>query len=77
VTVTRVSGGLHPVYRCDGTPTDCVRAALLGGLTAGTDLAVSGINHGANLADDVIYSGTGSARRLAGEKCHVSLGQIR
>jgi 5'-nucleotidase len=61
VAVTRVSGGPHPVYRCDGTPTDCVRAGLLGGLAAGADLVVSGINHGANLADDVLYSGTVAA----------------
>ncbi|MGI9008125.1 MAG: 5'/3'-nucleotidase SurE [Streptosporangiaceae bacterium] len=58
VGVTRVQGGAHPVYRCDGTPADCVRAGLLGGLAAGADLVVSGINHGANLADDVTYSGT-------------------
>jgi len=58
VVVTRVSGGRHPVYRCDGTPADCVRAGLLGGLAAAADLVVSGINHGANLADDVTYSGT-------------------
>ena len=58
VAVTRVSGGRHPVYRCDGTPVDCVRAGLLFGLAAEADLVVSGINHGANLADDVVYSGT-------------------
>jgi 5'-nucleotidase len=58
VGVTRVSGGQYPVYRCDGTPTDCVRVGLLGGLAAAADLVVSGINHGANLADDVTYSGT-------------------
>jgi 5'/3'-nucleotidase len=58
VGVTRVAGGSHPVYRCDGTPTDCVRVGLLGGLAADVDLVVSGINHGANLADDVTYSGT-------------------
>jgi 5'-nucleotidase len=58
VAVTRVAAGPHPVYRCDGTPADCVRAGLLGGLAAGADLVVSGINHGANLADDVVYSGT-------------------
>jgi 5'-nucleotidase len=58
VGVTRQVGGRHPVYRCDGTPTDCVRVGLLGGLAAATDLVVSGINHGANLADDVTYSGT-------------------
>jgi 5'-nucleotidase len=61
VAVTRVSGGRHPVYRVDGTPTDCVRAGLLGGLAAGADLVISGINHGANLADDVAYSGTVAA----------------
>ena len=58
VVVQRLEGGPHPVYECDGTPTDCVRAGLLGGLAAGTDLVVSGINHGANVADDVVYSGT-------------------
>jgi 5'-nucleotidase len=58
VSVTRVARGQHPIYRCDGTPTDCVRVGLLGGLAADADLVVSGINHGANLADDVTYSGT-------------------
>lgn len=58
VAVSRMAGGQHPVYRCDGTPADCVRVGLLGGLAAGADLVVSGINHGANLADDVNYSGT-------------------
>jgi 5'-nucleotidase len=56
--VRRLEGGPHPVYECDGTPTDCVRAGLLGGLAADADLVVSGINHGANVADDVVYSGT-------------------
>jgi 5'-nucleotidase len=58
VAVTRVVAGQHPVYRCDGTPVDCVRAGLLFGLADDADLVVSGINHGANLADDVVYSGT-------------------
>ena len=58
VRVRRVEGGPNPVYECDGTPTDCVRAGLLGGLAADADLVVSGINHGANVADDVVYSGT-------------------
>lgn len=58
VGVRRLEGGPHPVFECDGTPTDCVRAGLLGGLAADTDLVVSGINHGANVADDVVYSGT-------------------
>ena len=58
VGVRRLAGGRNPVYECDGTPTDCVRAGLLGGLAADADLVVSGINHGANVADDVVYSGT-------------------
>jgi 5'/3'-nucleotidase len=58
VGVRRLGGGRHPVYECGGTPTDCVRVGLLGGLAADADIVVSGINHGANLADDVVYSGT-------------------
>ncbi len=58
VGIRRLEGGPHPVFECDGTPTDCVRAGLLGGLAAEADLVVSGINHGANVADDVVYSGT-------------------
>ncbi len=65
VTVTRLSGGVHAVFSCDGTPTDCVRVGLLGGLANGADLVVCGINHGANLADDVAYSGTIGAGREA------------
>lgn len=41
-----------------GTPADCVHLALNGLLDTDFDLVVSGINHGANLGDDVIYSGT-------------------
>jgi 5'-nucleotidase len=49
-------------YACDGTPVDCVRLASLG-LIDGfePDLIVSGINHGANLGDDITYSGTVAA----------------
>jgi 5'-nucleotidase len=61
VSVTRRSSGRHPIYVCDGTPTDCVRLALLAGLVDGVSLVVSGVNHGANLGDDVYYSGTVSA----------------
>jgi len=42
----------------DGTPTDCVMLSLKGFLDRIPDLVVSGINSGANLGDDVIYSGT-------------------
>src|SRR5205085_8806803 len=46
-------------YASDGTPVDCVRLASLG-LVEGfaADLVVAGINHGANLGDDITYSGT-------------------
>jgi 5'-nucleotidase len=49
-------------FACDGTPVDCVRLASLG-LVEGfePDLIVSGINHGANLGDDITYSGTVAA----------------
>ena len=49
-------------FATDGTPVDCVRLAKLGlieGFTA--ELIVSGINHGANLGDDITYSGTVAA----------------
>jgi 5'-nucleotidase len=49
-------------YATDGTPVDCVRFAKLGlidGFEA--ELVVSGINHGANLGDDITYSGTVAA----------------
>ncbi|MDG6881424.1 5'/3'-nucleotidase SurE [Phocoenobacter uteri] len=44
-----------------GTPADCVHLALNGLFEEEFDLVVSGINHGANLGDDVIYSGTVAA----------------
>ncbi len=48
-------------YKIFGTPTDCVHVALTGLLEADPDMVVSGINDGANLGDDVIYSGTVAA----------------
>lgn len=44
-----------------GTPTDCVHIALTGLLGKDPDMVISGINAGANLGDDVIYSGTVAA----------------
>jgi 5'-nucleotidase len=44
-----------------GTPTDCVHLALTGLLQKEFDMVVSGINEGANLGDDVLYSGTVAA----------------
>lgn len=45
----------------DGTPTDCVHIAVTGLLSEEPDMVVAGINAGANLGDDVIYSGTVAA----------------
>ena len=48
-------------YAVNGTPTDCVHLAISGLLDVGQDLVLSGINDGANLGDDVLYSGTVAA----------------
>jgi 5'-nucleotidase len=48
-------------YAVSGTPADCVNLAINGILTKKPDMIVSGINHGANLGDDIAYSGTVSA----------------
>ncbi|MDR3504589.1 MAG: 5'/3'-nucleotidase SurE [Legionella sp.] len=48
-------------YSVEGTPTDCVHLALTGFLSPVFDMVVSGINDGANLGDDVLYSGTVAA----------------
>lgn len=45
----------------NGTPTDCVHIAVTGLLKEMPDMVVSGINEGANLSDDVLYSGTVAA----------------
>ncbi|NCX30471.1 MAG: 5'/3'-nucleotidase SurE [Proteobacteria bacterium] len=46
------------IYAVDGTPADCTYFGLLGIVDFEFDMVVSGINHGANLGTDVIYSGT-------------------
>ena len=48
----------HNIYAIDATPSDCVHLALCGFIKESIDLVVTGINFGANLGDDVIYSGT-------------------
>ena len=56
-------------WSCSGTPVDCVITALLGGIPdidikkEPPDLILSGINRGANLGTDIIYSGTAAAAR--------------
>ena len=48
-------------YYVNGTPSDCVHLAITGLLDEEPDMVVSGINSGANLGDDVLYSGTVAA----------------
>lgn len=48
-------------FQVDGTPTDCVMLALEALMPAAPDFVFSGINHGPNMGEDVLYSGTVSA----------------
>ncbi len=54
---TAASGSIY----INGTPTDCVHVAITGLLPERPDLVLSGINNGANMGDDTIYSGTVAA----------------
>ncbi len=54
----RAQNGFHYV---NGTPTDCVHMAVTGMLEQQPDMVISGINSGANMGDDTIYSGTVAA----------------
>ncbi len=58
LTVRRAANGFLFV---NGTPTDCVHLAVTGLLDELPDMVISGINHGANMGDDTIYSGTVAA----------------
>lgn len=54
----------HPAIKawaCDGTPSDCVKLALWALLDSPPELVLSGINQGANLGTEILYSGTVSA----------------
>lgn len=57
----RVSEAQPGVHYVAGTPTDCVHLAVSGLFDFEFDMVVSGINDGANLGDDVLYSGTVAA----------------
>ncbi len=48
-------------FYVDGTPTDCVHLAITGLLDQEPDIVIAGINHGGNLGDDILYSGTVAA----------------
>jgi 5'-nucleotidase len=59
-----VESVFHPAvhaWACDGTPSDCVKLALWALLESPPDLVLSGINQGANLGTEILYSGTVSA----------------
>jgi len=58
LSVRRAANGFFYV---NGTPTDCVHVAITGLLEQRPDLVVSGINDGANMGDDTLYSGTVAA----------------
>lgn len=60
-TPLRLHRAANGFFYVDGTPTDCVHLAITGLLEHEPDIVISGINHGANLGDDVIYSGTVAA----------------
>ncbi|MCW2956056.1 MAG: stationary-phase survival protein SurE [Thermoleophilia bacterium] len=59
--VEQVVPGAEMAFSTDGTPTDCVRLAMLGLADILPDMVVSGANLGLNVGDDVAYSGTVSA----------------
>jgi 5'-nucleotidase len=58
LTVRQAANGFFYV---NGTPTDCVHLAVTGLLDDLPDVVVAGVNHGANMGDDTIYSGTVAA----------------
>lgn len=60
-TPLRVARTREGIYYVNGTPTDCVHLAITGLLDHEPDMVIAGINHGANLGDDVLYSGTVAA----------------
>ena len=64
IRVEQVTSVYHrdiQAWACSGTPADCVKLALDALLETPPDCVLSGINHGANLGNDVLYSGTVSA----------------
>ena len=52
-------------FSLSGYPTDCVNVGLKAGIIPNVDCVVSGINHGPNLGDDIFFSGTVGAARMA------------
>lgn len=69
----RTFGGAYQGLACDGTPSDCVRIALLGLRCPVPDLVVSGVNAGGNMGADVTYSGTVGAAFEAALRGHPAI----
>jgi 5'-nucleotidase len=64
IRAEQVEGLFHPTvqaWACSGTPSDCIKLGLGALLEQPPDFVVSGINQGANLGTDILYSGTVSA----------------
>lgn len=57
----RIAKQANGFYAVSGTPTDSVHIAITGFLDNHPDMIIAGINHGANLGDDLLYSGTVAA----------------
>ncbi len=55
----------HRMFKVEGTPADCVNLAVVKLLPKPPDVVVSGINRGANVGDDIAYSGTVAGAREA------------
>ena len=60
-TPLRARRAANGFFFVDGTPTDCVILAIAALLTERPDICVSGVNHGPNMGEDVLYSGTVAA----------------
>ncbi len=71
--VAKISANPYPIYSTSGSPADCVHLGSYRLMQPMPDMVVSGINHGANLGDDVLYSGTVAA---AMEGRHLGLSAI-
>jgi 5'-nucleotidase len=59
----KITAIAEDTWSCEGTPADCVVIALMGGIPETPEVVISGINRGANLGTDIIYSGTTAAAR--------------
>lgn len=69
----RIFGADYEGFACDGTPSDCVRIALLGLRCPAPDLVVAGVNAGGNMGADVTYSGTVGAAFEAALRGHPAI----